>query len=86
MRTRIMLAQLKTLLTGLELRVTSDVAVPWDIAYFIEFLKPKLGGHPAEFLTALLAELNDPATLPDLDRFPKWREQPGVCLDTNWPD
>ena len=49
--------QLKTLLTGPELPVASDVAVPWDIAYFIEFLKPKLGEHPAEFLTALVVAL-----------------------------
>ena len=47
------LGQLKTLLTGPELPVASDVAVPWDIAYFIEFLKPKLGEHHAELLTAL---------------------------------
>ena len=37
------LGQLKTLLTGPELPVADGVAVPWDIAYFIELLKPKLG-------------------------------------------
>ena len=31
------LGQIKTLLTGPELPVASDVAVSWDIAYFIEF-------------------------------------------------
>ena len=79
------LGQLKTLLTGPELLVASDVAVPWDIAYFIEFLKPKLGEHPAEFLTALVAALNDRSTLSELDQFPEWKNQPVISLDTPWP-
>ena len=68
------LGQLKTLLTGPELPVASDVAVPWDIAYFIEFLKPKLGEHNAEFLTALVAALNDRTKLSALDSFPEWQQ------------
>ncbi len=36
------LGQIKTLLTGPELPVASDVAVPWDIAYFIEHLRAQL--------------------------------------------
>jgi len=79
------LGQLKTLLTGPELPVASDVAVPWDIGYFIEFLKPKLGEHNAEFLTALVAALNDRTKLSALDPFPEWRNQPSVSLDTPWP-
>ncbi len=66
--------------------MASDVAVPWDIAYFIEFLKPKLGEHNAEFLTALLAALNDFTTIPALDSFPEWRNQPPLPLDAPWPD
>ena len=66
--------------------MAGDVAVPWDNAYFIEFLKPKLGEHPAEFLTALVAALNDRANLPDLERFPEWKNQSPVPLDAPWPD
>jgi hypothetical protein len=62
------------------------MAVPWDIAYFIEFLKPKLGEHHAEFLTALVAALNDRTQLSALDPFPEWRDQPPVPLDAAWPD
>jgi tetratricopeptide (TPR) repeat protein len=80
------LGQLKTLLTGPELPVASDVAVPWDMAYFLEFLNPKLGGQNAEFLTALVAALNDRAKFPDLDQFQEWREQPLVSLEVPWPD
>ena len=79
------LGQLKTLLTGPELPVASDVAVPWDIAYFIEFLKPKLGEHHAEFLTALAAALNDPKEIPQLNQFDLWKNQPLITLDVSWP-
>ena len=58
------------------------MAVPWDIAYFIEFLKPKLGEHHAEFLAALIAALNGRPKLFALDSFPEWRNQPPVPLDT----
>jgi len=80
------LGQFKTLLTGPELPVASDVAVPWDIAYFIEFLKRKLGEHDAEFLTALVAALNDRGKITALDQFPEWRKQPVVPLDAPWLD
>ena len=80
------LGQLKTVLTGPELPVASAVAVPWDIAYFIEFLKPKPGEHNAEFLTALIAALNDRTKLSALDRFQEWRDQPPAALDAAWPD
>jgi hypothetical protein len=80
------LGQIKTFLTSPELPVSGDVAVPWDIVYFIEFLKPKLGVHNGEFLTALVAALNDRTRLSALDQFPEWRNQPAVPLETPWPD
>jgi len=80
------LGQIKTLLTGPELPVARDVAVPWDIAYFIEFLKSKLGEHVAEFLTALVAALNDRAKLSALDPFPEWRDQSPIPLDVPWSE
>ena len=80
------LGQLKTLLTGPELPVASDVTVPWDIACFIAFLKPKLGEHPTDFLTALRAALNDRAKLSARESLPEWRNQPPVPLGAPWPD
>ena len=77
------LGQLKTLLSSPELPVAADVAVPWKIAYFIEHLSPKLPPGSAEFLTALVAALNDRAKLPDLDRFAEWRDQPPIPLDAS---
>ena len=69
-----------------ELPVASDVAVPWDIAYFIEFLKPKLGEHNAEFLTTLIAALNDRTKLTALEQFSEWHDQPPIPLDTPWSE
>jgi hypothetical protein len=80
------LGQLKTLLTGTELPVADGGAVPWDIAYFIEFLKSKLGVHSADFLIALIAALNDRAKLPDLGPFPEWKNQLPIPLDAPWPN
>ncbi len=77
--------QLKTFLTGPELPVTSDVAVPWDIAYIIEFKKARLGEHHSEFLTALVAALNVRTSLRDLDRFPEWEIASPIALDAPWP-
>ena len=65
--------------------MASDVAVPWDIACFIEFMKPKLGERNAEFLTSLLAVLNDQTKLSALDSFPEWCNQQPVLLDAPWP-
>jgi hypothetical protein len=62
------------------------MAVLREIAYFIEFLKPKLGENPAEFLTALVTALNDRTKLSALDSFPEWRDQPPVAPDAVWPD
>ena len=80
------LGQLKTLLTGPELPVAGDVAVPWDIACFIGFLKPKLGEHHAEFLTALIAAINDRTKLSAIENFSEWHNQPPVALDAAWPN
>ena len=74
----------KTLLTGPELPVASDVAVPWDIAYFIEHLSAERRVRSAEFLTALVAALNDRTKLSALDQFAEWHNQPPVPLDTPW--
>ena len=71
--------------------MASEVAVPWDIAYFIEFLNDRIQksgdrSQNAEFLTALVAALNERTELSALDQFPEWREQPPVPLDAPWPD
>ena len=37
------------------------------------------------FIEAVAAALNDRARLADLDRFPAWRDQATVTLETEWP-
>jgi hypothetical protein len=78
------ICQLRTLTVMPELSDNADVIKTWDIADFIEFLKPKLGEHNAEFLTALVAAMNDRTKLSTLDQFPEWRNQSPVPLDTPW--
>ena len=79
------LGQLKALLSGPGLPVAQDVAVPWDNAYFIEKLRSQLPPGCVDFLTVLVAALNDRAKVANLDRFPEWRNQLPIPLDTPWP-
>ena len=84
--TLILFGHLKTLLTGPELPVASDVAVPWDIAYLIGHLNAQLGTSNSELLTALVAALNDRANISELEKFPEWRNQPPIPLTAPWPE
>ena len=52
------LGQIKTLISGPELPLATDVALPWDVAYFIEHLRSQLPPGFADFLTALVAATN----------------------------
>lgn len=79
------LGQLKGFLTGPELPIADGVAVPWDIAYILVHLGSRLPEGSAEFLTALIAALNDRANVPALDRFAEWRNQSPIPLDVPWP-
>jgi hypothetical protein len=79
------LGQLKTLLTGPELPVTGEVALPVEIGYFFEAMREKLPQGSVEFLTALLNATNDSAKVAALDQFAAWRDQPPIPLDAPWP-
>jgi tetratricopeptide (TPR) repeat protein len=80
------IGRLKTLLCGPELPRTPDIAHPWDVAYLLDYLRPKLPPNGHEFLAALLAAINDPIQAPELDRFPEWRDTPPVPLEAPWAD
>jgi len=80
------IGRLKTLLCGSELPRPRDVAHTWEVAYLLNYLRPKLPPESHEFLAALLAAINDPTQAPALDRFPEWRETPPVPRDAPWPD
>ena len=70
------IGRLKTLLCGPELPRAPGVAHPWDVAYLLDYLTPKLPPDAHEFLAALLAAINDPTEAPALDSFPEWRDTP----------
>jgi hypothetical protein len=81
----VFVGQLKTLLLGEPLPQAPNVAVPWDIGYFVDFLRQKLPDAAIAFLTALVAALNDRDETAKLDGFELWRQQPPVALDLPWP-
>ena len=58
---------------------------PWDGAYLLDYLRPKLRPDAHEFLAAVLAAINDPTEVPALDRFPEWRDTPPVAREAPWP-
>lgn len=75
------LAQLKKMLAAPGLPNHADVAQTWDIACFIEHLRPKLGAANADFLNALSAAMNDRGKTSGLELFPRWREQAALPLE-----
>jgi hypothetical protein len=77
--------QLKMLLSGAPLEATGPVATAWDMASFLESLRPELPASDAAFLESLLAGLNDRTKVADLDHFPAWRDLAPVPLDALWP-
>lgn len=79
------IGRLKTLLCGPELPRALGVAHPWDVAYLLDYLQPKLAPDSREFLAALLAAVNDPLKAPALDRFSEWRDAPPVSRNAPWP-
>jgi tetratricopeptide (TPR) repeat protein len=79
------IGRLKTLLLGPKLPMAAGVAYPWDGGYLLDYLAPRLPDGHYDFLTVLLAAINDPEQAGDLDRLPIWREAEAVPRDTPWP-
>jgi len=82
----VFVGQLKNLLALESLPDHAEVVKVWDITCFIESLRPKIPPDAGDFLTALVSAMNDRTNLADLDRFPEWRNQPPIPLDTPWPN
>lgn len=81
----VFIGQLKNLLALESLPDHAEVVKVWDITCFIESLRPKIPPGAGNFLTALASAMNDRTKLADLDRFPEWRNQPPIPIDTRWP-
>jgi len=81
----VFVGQLKTLLALDPLPDDPAVVKPGDMTWFSESLLPKIPPDAGDFLTALASAMNDRTKLADLNRFPEWRNQPPIPLDTPWP-
>ena len=89
--TAILLGGLKAHFSDEPLPIFGGIQVPWDLAYFIKTLEPKLGPQNTELLRALVAVLNARCTVPPspdlptllaaLDAFPAWREAVPLPLE-----
>ncbi len=77
LRLRMLLGQMKTALQR------EDAFLEWTMAPVLEHMKAKLAEPDFELLASLVSGLCDRAKMPELDRFPIWRDQPPIPLDTN---
>jgi hypothetical protein len=77
------IGQLKTLLTA-ALGNAGDVVSTWDIASFLNAVRPRLSSADVDFLQSLAGALNDRATIPALDPVSMWKDQPALPLDASW--
>jgi hypothetical protein len=75
------IGRLRTLAAVPELGDNADVNKTWDIGYFIEFLKPRIGDHHANLLMTVVAAINNRTKLAALDQFAEWREVQPRQLD-----
>jgi hypothetical protein len=80
------IGRLKPLLLGPKLPMAAGVAYPWDVGYLLDYLVPRLPDGDHDFLTALLAAINDPDLAPALDRFPIWRDTAPIARNAPWPE
>jgi WD40 repeat protein/Flp pilus assembly protein TadD len=62
------------MLVGTALDTEGDVSPRWDMDAFFDCLRPKMSVREVEFLKAVVAAMNDPATVADLDVFVEWRD------------
>ena len=78
------LGQLRTLLEQRELPCLGEIDRKWDAADVLKHLRLRLPPE-ANLFTAIIAALNEPTAVADLDQFDVWRSAPAVPLETPWP-
>jgi tetratricopeptide (TPR) repeat protein len=80
------LGQLGTLLVQADLFCPGDIARRWDAADIVDALRSRLTPDKADFLVALVAALNEPNKVADLERFSIWNSTMPVPLEAPWPN
>jgi tetratricopeptide (TPR) repeat protein len=78
--------QLRTLLAKPKIPCQGNITRQWDAADILDELRSRLTPEQADFLAALVAALNDPDKIADLERFDLWRSTQPVPLEAPWPN
>ena len=80
------LGQLRTLLEQPELPCLGEINPKWDAADVLDRLRSRLTPEKANLLAAIVATLNEPGKVADLERFDLWHSTLAVPLEVRWPD
>jgi hypothetical protein len=78
------LGQLRTLLLQPELSCLGEIDRKWDADDVLDHLRSRLASEKADLLAAIVAALNEPGKVADLERFALWKSAPAVPLDLPW--
>lgn len=65
---------------------SDDAIMEWTMTPALEHMKSKLAEPDYELLTSLVSVLSGHTMMPDLDRFPVWRDQLPIPLDAPCTD
>jgi tetratricopeptide (TPR) repeat protein len=80
------LSQLRTILAQPELSCLGGIDRRWEAPDVLDHLRSRLAPEKADLLAAIVAALNEPGKVTDLERFDLWRSTPALPLELAWPD
>jgi tetratricopeptide (TPR) repeat protein len=80
------LGRLRTLLAQPDLPCMGAITRQWEATDILDELRSRLTLEQADLLAALLAALDDPSRIADLQRFYLWTSTPPVPLEAPWPN
>jgi len=80
------LGQLRTLLAQPELPCQGGIDRQWAATDILDQLRSRLSPEEVDLLVAIVAALNEPSKVADLERFDLWHSTVAVPLETPWPN
>jgi tetratricopeptide (TPR) repeat protein len=80
------LGQLRTLLAQPEISCLGGTDHEWQAADILDELRSRLASEKSDLLAAIVAALDEPGKVADLERFDIWHSTSAVPLEAPWPD